>query len=330
MQDKPEKSLFVERENFRPFEYPMAFQFAKAQNDHHWTHGQIEVDSDLMQYNTEFTDSEKHGINTVLKLFTLYEVQVADYWVDTIYRWFPKPEVRMLAQVFAAMEAEHALFYDKLNTGLGLDTEEFYTSYKKNKYMKKRADWIKDQLHVSRLELDINSLLKSIATFSLVEGVVLYSSFAFLLSFQRPPKNLLKNVSTGISYSVRDEALHADAGSWLFNTLREEQNIDLETIEKDIYKTTKQVVELEFNIIEDIFSKGAIKGITANQLENFVKSRANKKLKDIGLKAIYEVSYNPISSWFYKSINAIEMTDFFDRNPTSYNNNWNFNKIQSW
>ena len=61
-----------ERSNFRPFEYEKAFDFGKAQSDHHWTHSQIEVDSDLMQYNTEFTDPEKHGINTVLKLFTKY------------------------------------------------------------------------------------------------------------------------------------------------------------------------------------------------------------------------------------------------------------------
>ena len=56
----------------------------------------------------------------------------------------------------------------------------------------------------------------------------------------------------------------------------------------------------------------------------------NKKLKDIGIDPIYEVSYNPVASWFYKKINQIELTDFFDRSPTAYTSNWNFGKVKQW
>ena len=137
-------------------------------------------------------------------------------------------------------------------------------------------------------------------------------------------------MSTGLSYSVRDEALHADAGSWLFNTLLKETKTDINSIKDDIYEMAKKCLEVEQLIIKNIFAFGDIRGITAHQLDNFVQSRINKKLRDIKLDKLYDVGYNPISSWFYKSINAIEMTDFFDRNPTSYNNNWNFAKISTW
>lgn len=317
------------RLNFRPFEYDEAYKYAKAQNDHHWTHGQIEVDSDLMQYNTEFTDSEKHGINTVLKLFTTYEVHVANYWVDVVYRYFPVPEVRMMAQSFAAMEAEHALFYDKLNNALDLSTKDFYLSFMDDPAMKRRMEFIEEQLDMAKTGKDEDIAL-SLATFSFIEGVVLYSSFAFLMSFQNPPKNKLKNVFTGLSYSVRDEALHAEADSWLFNKFCEEYGISKQSLKKQIVKVAKECYKLEEKIIDNIFAKGRIEGITDTQLKNFVQSRINKKLKDIGIDPIYEVTYNPIARWFYKRINQIEMTDFFDRNPTSYNNNWNFNKIKEW
>ena len=330
-------NMLISRPNFRPFEYPEAFQFAKAQNDHHWTHSQIEVDSDLMQYNTEFTEAEKHGINTVLKLFTTYEVHVADYWIDVVYKWFPKPEIRQMAQVFAAMEAEHALFYDKLNNSLGLSTEDFYLSFMDNPAMKERMEFIDDMVDKVSAPIDASkgesfekNMALSLAAFSFVEGVILYSSFAFLMSFQRPPKNKLKNVFTGLSYSVRDEALHADADSWLFRTFIRENNVAIDSIKDEIISVAKYSYEAEERIIDEIFAKGKIEGITDLQLKNFVKSRINKKLKDIGIDPIYEVSYNPISSWFYKLINAVEMTDFFDRSPTSYNNNWNFHKIKSW
>jgi ribonucleoside-diphosphate reductase beta chain len=317
------------RENFRPFEYDKAFQFAKAQNNHHWTHNQIEVDSDLMQYNTEFTESEKHGINTVLRLFTTYEIHVADYWIEVVYKWFPKPEIRQMAQIFAAMEAEHALFYDKLNNTLGLSTKEFYLSFMDDPAMKKRMKFI-DKMLAKAETGNPKDIALSLAAFGFIEGVILYSSFAFLMSFQNPPKNKLKNIFTGLSYSVRDEALHADADSWLFNTFIEEQNINIKKLEKDIIKMAEASLYLEEQIIDEIFSKGKIDGITDHQLKCFVKSRINKKLKDIGIEPIYEVPYNPISSWFYKLINAVEMTDFFDRSPTAYNNDWNFNKIKKW
>lgn len=318
-----------ERVNFRPFEYDKAFEFLKAQNDHHWTHSQIEVDSDLMQYNTEFTEAEKHGINTVLKLFTTYETSVGDYWTDVVYRHFPKHEVRMMAQVFSGMEVEHALFYDKLNTALGLSNEDFYLSFLKEPEMKKRMDFIGKQLAKGK-ETDDKSIAISLATFSFIEGVVLYSSFAFLMSFQNPPKNKLKNVFTGLSYSVRDEALHASADSWLYNTFVEEYDLNKASLEKKIIKIAEECYLAEEKIIDNIFAKGKIEGITDTQLKNFVKSRVNKKLRDINIAPIYEVSYNPVGRWFYKKINQIEMTDFFDRNPTSYNNNWNFNRIKEW
>jgi ribonucleotide reductase beta subunit family protein with ferritin-like domain len=282
-----------------------------------------------MQYNTEFTESEKHGINTVLKLFTAYEVHVANYWIDVVYKYFPKPEVRMMAQVFAAMETEHALFYDKLNDALGLSNKEFYLSFMEDKDMKKRMEFIEGMLDMAKSGKKEDIAL-SLATFSFIEGVVLYSSFAFLISFQNPPKNKLKNIFTGLSYSVRDEALHAEADSWLFNTFTDEYGISKSSLKKDIVKIAKQCYKIEEKIIDNIFSQGKIEGITDTQLKNFVKSRINRKLKDIGYGPIYEVTYNPVARWFYKKINQIEMADFFDRNPTSYNNDWNFNKIEKW
>lgn len=318
------------RLNFRPFEYEDAFNFGKAQNDHHWTHSQIEVHSDLVQYNTEFTEAEKHGINTVLKLFTTYETNVGDYWSDVVYRHFPKHEVRMMAQIFSAMECEHALFYDKLNEALGLSNKDFYTSFLSEPEMKSRMEFIEEKLKEGKEIKEDKDLAISLAAFSFIEGVVLYSSFAFLMSFQQPPKNKLKNVFTGLSYSVRDEALHADADSWLFNTFVREYEIDKESISEEIISVAKTCCEAEDKIIENIFSKGKIAGITETQLKNFVRSRANKKLRDIGMPSVYEINYNPIAKWFYRSINQIELTDFFDRNASSYRNNYNFGKIKKW
>lgn len=315
------------RENFRPFQYPIANEFAKLQNDHFWTADQIEVDADVAQYHTLFTDAEKHGIETVLKLFTTYEISVADYWVDVVYKHFKCPEVRLMAKSFASMEGIHALFYDKLNTAIGLGNEDFYLSWMDDEHMSKRMKDIGKALSSTNTTKE---LALSLATFAFIEGVVLYSSFAFLMSFQRPPHNKLKNVTTGLAYSVRDECLHADADCWLFNTFIKEENIDINELKDNIIKIVDDFMEVEYKIIDNIFAKGEIKGIDAASLKSFAKSRANKKLGDINIEPIYEVKENPIASWFYLLINTVEVTDFFDRDSTEYTNNWNFSKIKEW
>jgi len=322
-------SLITFRANFRPFQYNKAYEFLNAQDDHFWTHKQIEVAADVQQYNTAFTEAEKHGINTVLKLFTAYEIHVANFWIDVVYASFPVPEIRLMAQSFASMEAQHGLFYDKLNDALGLSTKDFYLSFMNDPAMKQRMQDIEDYLALGKTS-DFKNKAKALAAFSFVEGAILYSSFAFLMSFQQPPKNKLQNVFTGLSYSVRDEAIHSDADSWLFNTFIEEQNISLEELKPAIIAMAQTSYDIEATIIDNIFTKGKIEGITDHQLKEFAKSRINKKLKDIKIDPIFEVKYNPISSWFYKSINAIEFTDFFSRSATAYTNDWNFSKIGKW
>jgi len=322
-------SLLRGRSNFRPFAYPEAYAFLNAQDNHFWTHLQIEVSSDVSQYHTAFTEAEKHGINTVLKLFTTYEVHVANYWLDVVYASFPHPEVRMMAQSFASMEAQHALFYDKLNDALNLSTKDFYLSFMQDPAMRERMDLIAEYIEMGKSD-DVDKKALSLATFSFIEGVILYSSFAFLMSFQQPPKNKLMNIFTGLSYSVRDENIHSEAGSWLYNTFTREEGVDLLELEPKVLDIAHKAFELESVIIDNIFSNGRIEGITEYQLKEFVKSRVNKKLKDIGISPLFEVKYNPIASWFYKSINAVEFTDFFSRSASAYTNNWNFGKIQQW
>lgn len=321
--------LTDQRENFRPFDYEWAAVFTKMQADHPWTADQIGVESDVTQYKTSFTASEQHGTQTTSKLFTIYETKVANFWIDVIYHNFPQPEIRIMACEFAAQEGQHGLFYDKVNTALGFGTKEFYLSFLEEPEMVERMKFIEDSLAMGRSGIP-KGLAESIATFTFIEGVVLYSSFAFLLSFQRPPKNKFKATSTGLAYSVRDENIHAEAGSRLFNEYIKEQNIDLVILEPKIIQIAQKAFEHEEAIINNIFAKGPIEGITAHQMKEFVKSRVNIKLKDIGIKPIYEVTYNPIANWFYKMINNVEMTDFFDRSPTAYTHDWDFESLKGW
>lgn len=307
-------------------EYPQAVEFAKTQNDVVWFDTEIDVSKDIQDIMVNFNEAEKHGVVTVLKLFTLYELFAGDeYWGKRVTEMFPRPDINRMANCFSFFEINvHAPFYNKLNEALNLNNEEFYTDYVNDETLSARMEFIDKAV-------DHNDDLISLAVFSMIEGAILYSSFAFLKHFQAKGKNKLLNVVRGINFSVRDENLHAEGGAWLYRTLRDElkdngqleKSVSQEKREQIIIEAAKTLYEHECRIIDMIFEKGKIEGITDLQMKNFVESRINECLKKLDIKPIFEVTYNPISEWFYDGINAYQFHDFFTGTGNSYNRDWN-------
>ena len=266
------------------------------------------MEKDVHDILTNLTEAEKHGVLTVLRLFSLYELFAGrDYWTGRVMDMFPRPEIQRMAATFGMFElAVHQPFYDKINQALGLATDEFYSSYVDDPVLKQRMDFIKQYEHTEYF----------LPMFSLLEGAVLYSSFAFLKHFQSQGKNKLTNIVRGINFSVRDENLHAEAGAWLYREAFAGQD------PAPIYAIAAQLFAHEAAIISKIFERGTIKGITAHQLEEFVKSRINICLKNLGLDALYEVKYNPISEYFYDGINNFTYNDFFAGLGNEYVRSW--------
>lgn len=305
------------------FEYPEAIAYSDMQNSVFWPATEIDVEKDVQDILVNMTHAERHGVITVLKLFTKYE-QVAgnDFWSGRFKRMFPRPCMQTMATTFSFFEiAVHARFYNMLNEALNLSTTDFHNDYVNNPVLKSRMDFIEDYVTGDDDEL-------SLAVFSMIEGAVLYSSFAFLKHFQAEGKNKLMNVDAGIAFSVRDENIHSEAGAWAFRTARKEEGRDDDkNLDDKIYEAAKKIHEHECQIVDMIFEEGSIEGITAVQLKHFVESRINICLRNLGLKAMFDVKYNPIAKWFYRDINAVQFHDFFTRVGNSYNRSWNESKF---
>lgn len=302
------------------FDYPQAIEFADLQNDHFWLADEITVEKDIQDIKVNMTEAEQHGVITTLKLFTLYEIHVgSDYWSGVVAKKFPRPDIERMANCFSFFEINvHAPFYNKLNEALNINTDEFYNSYLDDPVLKDRMDFIDEMCNPKDLPL-------SIGVFSLVEGAVLYSSFAFLKHFQAQGKNKIKNIVSGINFSIRDENIHHEGGAWLFRTLLDEleyTNEERDDIHSKVSEAAKKIYEHECKIIDKIFEKGKIDGITDVQMKNFVESRINLCLQNLGIKTIFDVNYNPINKWFYKNITTIQFHDFFAGVGNSYNRNW--------
>lgn len=306
------------------FDYPTAVELADTQLSIFWTADEINVAKDIQDIRVNMTEAEAHGVITTLRLFTLYELVAGrDYWLGRVMRRFPRPDVQRMASTFGFFELNvHAPFYNKINEALMINTDEFYMAYVDDPVLNARMEF------VEQLVGDKNDL-KSLGAFSMIEGAVLYSSFAFLKHFQAKGKNKLMNVVRGINFSVRDENLHGIGGAWLYNTLKGEKlqsgEIDergVALVEAELLRAAREIADHEFRIVDMIFEKGGMEGITAEQMKMFVKSRVNLCLNQLGIKDAFDISNNIIAEWFYDNINAVQLHDFFTGVGNSYNRDW--------
>lgn len=319
MVDSPR--LMTKTESF-VVDYPQAVEFTNKQLKIFWLPDEIKVEKDVQDILVNMTPAEKHGVITTLRLFTLYELKAgAEYWGGRFMRLFPRPELMRMASTFSMFElAVHKPFYNKINELLHLNTDEFYLSYVNDPVLVDRMAFI-DEI------VSGDDPLMSLAGFSMVEGAVLYSSFAFLKHFQSKGKNKLNNVVRGINFSVRDENLHSMGGAWAFKQLLEEMSPGedyMAQLEAKIMAVAQRLFDHEHRIVEMIFEKGDIEGITKEQMQIFVKSRLNVCLSQLGMAPAFSVDpeEDRVSAWFYRGINNYGYNDFFAGAGKEYNRNW--------
>lgn len=298
-------------------DYPAAVEFMNKQANIFWPPEEVKVEKDKQDILVNMTEAERHAVITTLKLFTKYEMIIGEeFWIERVMKWFPRPEIQSMASLFGAMELSvHAPFYRKINEELNLATDDFYNSYIEDPVLSDRIKFL-DKI------LGNDDKAKALGAFTFAEGAILYSSFAFLKHFQSQGKNKLLNVVAGINFSARDEALHSEASGWLFQQYAAEAELNLDVYEEYFKKVADKVLDHEVAIIDKLFEKGDIEGITKTQMVSFVKSRINLCMRNMGFNNIHKVDYNPVSDWFYKGINGYAMNDFFVSVGNQYQRNW--------
>lgn len=186
--------------------------------------------------------------------------------------------------------------------------------------IKKRVDYLENALQHSKSE-DNKKYVFSLILFSiLIENVSLFSQFGIILSFTRF-KGLMKNVSNIISWTSIDEQVHANAGVYIVNKIREEYPEFFDDATKqEIRDIVQHSLLVEADILDWIFEEGEIDSISKVDLLNFMKFRVDESLEDIGLEPLYNITlsqYQPMA-WFEEEVFANSLDDFFAKRPTEY------------
>ena len=316
-------SILEKRNYFKPFQYQWAYDAWFKQKNAEWLHTEITtMGDDVKAWKEILTESEKNVIGNILKGFTQTEVEVNEYWSTYVSKWFPVPEIRMMASAFASIETVHAVAYSYLNDTLGLTD---FQAFLQDEATMAKLNVLMD---IDPNDTSLTNIARSLALFSAcAEGIQLYSSFAVLLSFRK--KNLMTGTGQQMIFSIKDESLHSESGCMLFRTLiQENPEIWTEDFKATIYEGVDLALKNEFFYIDKIFELGDLETISRSQLKNFMYDRANKKLKELMLTPAYEVdaTLSEEMSWFYIMTAGEMQTDFFSNRETGYskpNEDWN-------
>jgi ribonucleoside-diphosphate reductase beta chain len=304
-------NLLTPSKTYKPFRYPWAYEAWQKQQQIHWLPEEIPLGEDTKDWAHNLSPEEKNLLTQIFRFFTQADVEVAQGYVEKYLQIFLPTEIRMMLIAFTNMETVHIAAYSLLLDTVGMPETE-YSVFLEYEEMKNKADF----LHGFNVD-DKRGIAKTLAAYSaFTEGVQLFSSFIILLNFTRFGK--MKGMGQVVTWSVRDESLHCESMIQLFRTfIRENRDIWDDELKGEIYTIAEKTVELEDRFIDLAFEQGGIEGLTPEEVKEYIRYIADRRLIELGMKSIFHVRTNPLE-WVDYILNGMEYANFFETRATEY------------
>ena len=298
------------RDYFKPFHYPWAYDMWLKHEQSHWLHTEVPMLGDVKDWKARLTQEEKFFLTNVFRFFTQSDIDVAGGYINSYLPNFPQPELRMMLSGFAAREALHIAAYSHLIESLGMP-ETVYNEFNEYDAMREKHEFFQ-----SKIMNGAHIPVKIAAISSFTEGLSLFSSFIMLLNFPRHGK--MKGMGQIVTWSIVDETMHAEGMIKLFRTYVEEnREIWNDELKSQIYTVCEKMVELEDKFIDLAFTMGKVEGLRSEELKEYIRYIADRRLISMGMKGIYKIKKNPLP-WVEEMINAPTHTNFFENRATDY------------
>jgi ribonucleoside-diphosphate reductase beta chain len=310
---KNKTKMTDERNYFKPFNYPWAYEAWLKHEQAHWLHTEVPMAEDVKQWKKSLTQEEKTFLTNIFRFFTQGDIDVAGGYVKNYLPYFPQPEIRMMLSGFAAREALHIAAYSHLIETLGMP-ESTYNEFLEYQEMRDKHDYVLD---LSSKNGTLESTATHIAVFSaFTEGMQLFSSFIMLLNF--PRHGLMKGMGQIVTWSIVDETMHAENMIKLFKEfIKENPEIWNDELKGKIYTIAEKMVQLEDKFIDLCYQNGEMRDLKAEDVKTYIRYIADRRLISLGMKGIFKVKKNPLP-WVEEMINAPVHGNFFENRVTDY------------
>ena len=309
-------------QRYDSYKYPAFENLTKSQLGYFWRPEEVSLQKDRGDYQS-LRPEQKHIFTSNLKYQTMLDSVQGRAPGMAFAPYCSLPELEGCMNVWQLMEMIHSRSYTYIIKNIYSDPSEVFdtilsddrileragsvtkayddfinyaqdygqsNSWKPDMYGHPNSEWTRKDLK--------RSLYRAVANVYILEGIRFYVSFA--CSFAFGELKLLEGSAKIISLIARDESQHMAVTNNILNKWKEGDDPEMMDIIKEeedyIYEMFKSCVQEEKEWAEYLFKDGSIIGLNDKLLQNYVEWTANRRLKSIGLKPIFDVplANNPL------------------------------------
>ena len=309
-------------QRYDKFKYTIFDKLTQTQLGFFWRPEEVSLQKDRADYQT-LNAAQKHIFTSNLKYQILLDSVQGRAPGMAFLPYCSLPELEGCMNIWQTMEMIHSRSYTHIIKNVYPDPSEVFdtilddekiiaraesvtkaydeflnlaqeygqsNSWKPDMYSHPNSEWTRKDLK--------RSLYRAVANVYILEGIRFYVSFA--CSFAFGELKLLEGSAKIISLISRDESQHMAVTNNILNKWKEGDDPEMMDIIKEeedfIYEMFKSCVQEEKEWAEYLFKDGSIIGLNDKLLQNYVEWTANRRLKSIGLKPIFDVplANNPL------------------------------------
>jgi len=304
--------------NWDDIRMPHMYKLYKVLLLNYWIADEIPMSKDAQQFPLLEPEEQRTFKINIGLLAVLDSMQTM--FVGDVKRYLTDSSLEAIAAVIAQQEVVHNQSYSYVLSSLVSDQEqkEIFEYWKHDPVLLDRNKFISEIYQNFRNEQTPQTFFEALVADLILEGIFFYSTFAFFYNLARDQK--MMGTSQMISYIQRDENQHCYFFAEVFKQLlidypelNTPENMDY------VYRTINRAVELETNWAH--YTLKQVRGIDLNELSDYIKYTANKRLKLMGLDKAYDgvdVNCMPwIKPFSDEALNATK-TDFFEAKSRNY------------
>jgi ribonucleotide reductase beta subunit family protein with ferritin-like domain len=321
-------------QRYDSYKYPVFDKLTQQQLGYFWRPEEVSLQKDRADYQT-LRSEQKHIFTSNLKYQILLDSVQGRGPGMAFIPYCSLPELEACMTVWEFMEMIHSRSYTYIIKNVYSDPSEVFDSILTDERILDRASsvtgayddfinsaqsygnsnlWIHAQEGAGtakdeRYELK-RKLYRAIANVNILEGIRFYVSFA--CSFAFGELKLMEGSAKIISLIARDENQHLVITQNILNKWREGDDPEMQQIAKEeeewVRSAFDNCVNEEKRWAEYLFKDGSMIGLNDKLLWSYVEWIANRRMKAIGIKPLYDISAknNPLP-WTSHWVNSKEV-----------------------
>jgi ribonucleoside-diphosphate reductase beta chain len=289
-----------------------------------WSPAEINMSTDIEQWkNNTLTKDEKLLVKRTLGFFAGTESLIGNNLLLTVNRWITDAECRQYILRQAYEESLHNWTVVTCCDSYSLRVSEVYEAYLNIPSIKAKDDFLmaittdvnRPDFSTRTIEGKREFLRNLVSYYLLAEGTFFFSGFAMILALGR--QNKLPGLSDQIRYTLRDETLHIQFGTYLINTIKEQYpSVWTKKFEEETVEHVKEAVNLEVAYAHSVLPRGIL-GLNADMFVDYMQYIGNRRLEGVGIDFRFDSDHNPFP-WLSEVVDAPAMTNFFERKVKDY------------